>query len=154
MPIQWLYRELYIFVCCSKTKGFEKEERLVYQIIEDAGNKGIWMRDIRFKSNLLQAPTIKILRTLESKKLIKSVRTVQAPKRKIYMLHGLTPDESLTGGAWYSDQDFETEFVEVLSQHCLKFLQQKVASTLTFDSCTDIVACCWVKSLGTSTYMV
>ena len=105
----------------------------MYQIIEDAGNKGIWMRDIRLKSNLLQAPTIKILRTLESKKLIKSVRTVQAPKRKIYMLHGLTPDESLTGGAWYSDQDFETEFVEVLSQHCLKFLQQKVAGTLTFD---------------------
>ena len=26
---------------CSKTKGFEVEERLVYQIIEDAGNKGI-----------------------------------------------------------------------------------------------------------------
>lgn len=24
----------------SKTKGFEVEERLVYQIIEDAGNKG------------------------------------------------------------------------------------------------------------------
>ena len=24
----------------SKTRGFEVEERLVYQIIEDAGNKG------------------------------------------------------------------------------------------------------------------
>jgi len=45
------------------------------------------------------------------------------------MLHDLTPDESLTGGAWYSDQDFESEFVEVLSQHCLKFLQQKVGHT-------------------------
>ena len=27
-------------LCDSKTKGFENEERLVYQIIEDAGNKG------------------------------------------------------------------------------------------------------------------
>ena len=108
------------------TKGCEKEERLVYQIIEDADNKGIWMRDIRFKSNLPRKPLTRILKVLENKKLIKSVKTVRTPTRKIYMLHGLTPDESLTGGAWYSDQDFESEFVEVLSQHCLKFLQQKV----------------------------
>ena len=29
-----------LFLCGSKTKGFENEERLVYQIVEDAGNKG------------------------------------------------------------------------------------------------------------------
>lgn len=109
----------------SKTKGFEMEERLVYQIIEDSGNKGIWNRDIRFKSNLVQTKIMKILRTLESKKLVKSVQSVQAPKKRFFMLHDLAPDESLTGGAWYSDQDFESEFVEVLNQNCLKFLQQK-----------------------------
>jgi len=87
------------------------------------------MRDIRFKSNLPRKPLTRILKVLENKKLIKSVKTVQTPTRKIYMLHDLTPDESLTGGAWYSDQDFESEFVEVLSQHCLKFLQQKVGHT-------------------------
>ena len=42
------------------------------------------------------------------------------------MLFNLTPDRSVTGGAWYSDQDFESEFVEVLNQQCFKFLQQKV----------------------------
>ena len=42
------------------------------------------------------------------------------------MLYDLTPDESLTGGAWYSDQEFETEFVDVLNLKCLQFLQQKV----------------------------
>ena len=57
--------------------------------------------------------------------LIKSVKSVKASKRKVYMLYDLTPDESVTGGAWYSDQDFESEFVDVLNQHCLKFLQQK-----------------------------
>ena len=113
---------------CSKTKGFEREERLVYQIIEDAGNKGIWIRDIRIKSNLPQQQTVKTLKTLESKKLIKSVKSVQQGlKKKVYMLAELTPDESVTGGAWYSDQDFESEFVEVLNQQCLKYLQQKVS---------------------------
>jgi DNA-directed RNA polymerase III subunit RPC6 len=32
----------------------------------------------------------------------------------------------VTGGSWYSDQDFESEFVDVLNQQCFKFLQQKV----------------------------
>lgn len=112
--------------CYSKTKGFEREERLVYQMIEDAGNKGIWIRELRIKSNLMQAQLTRTLKTLESKKLIKSVKSVQAAKRRLYMLYDLTPDESITGGAWYSDQDFESEFVEVLNQHCLRFLQQKV----------------------------
>ena len=31
----------------------------------------------------------------------------------------------MTGGAWYSDQDFESEFVEILNQQCYRFLQQK-----------------------------
>lgn len=55
---------------------------------------------------------------------------VQASKKKVYMLYNLQPDRSVTGGAWYSDQDFESEFVEVLNQQCFKFLQSKVQKTL------------------------
>lgn len=44
------------------------------------------------------------------------------------MLYNLQPDRSVTGGAWYSDQDFESEFVEVLNQQCFKFLQSKVGT--------------------------
>lgn len=51
---------------------------------------------------------------------------IQASKKKVYMLYNLQPDRSVTGGAWYSDQDFESEFVEVLNQQCFKFLQSKV----------------------------
>ena len=42
------------------------------------------------------------------------------------MLYNLEPDASVTGGAWYSDQDFESEFVDILNQQCHKFLLQKV----------------------------
>lgn len=41
------------------------------------------------------------------------------------MLYDLEPDSSVTGGAWYQDQDFESEFVDVLSQQCHRFLLQK-----------------------------
>ncbi|XP_027696256.1 DNA-directed RNA polymerase III subunit RPC6 isoform X2 [Vombatus ursinus] len=110
----------------GKMKGSDNQEKLVYQIIEDAGNKGIWSRDIRYKSNLPLTEINKILKNLESKKLIKAVKSVAASKKKVYMLYNLQPDRSVTGGAWYSDQDFESEFVEVLNQQCFKFLQSKV----------------------------
>ena len=42
------------------------------------------------------------------------------------MLYDLQPDRSVTGGAWYSDQDFESEFVDVLTNQCHKFLLTKV----------------------------
>lgn len=109
----------------SKMKGSDNQEKLVYQIIEDAGNKGIWSREIRYKSNLPLTEINKILKSLESKKLIKAVKSVAASKKKVYMLYNLQPDRSVTGGAWYSDQDFESEFVEVLNQQCYKFLQGK-----------------------------
>lgn len=41
------------------------------------------------------------------------------------MLYDLEPDNSVTGGAWYQDQDFESEFVDVLSQQCHRYLVQR-----------------------------
>lgn len=60
-----------------------------------------------------------------------SISLQQASKKKVYMLYNLQPDRSVTGGAWYSDQDFESEFVEVLNQQCFKFLQSKVSAKVT-----------------------
>jgi hypothetical protein len=54
---------------------------------------------------------------------------LQASKKKVYMLYDLEPDRSVTGGAWYCDQDFEAEFVDVLNQQCYRFLQQKLEAT-------------------------
>ncbi|EPQ17795.1 DNA-directed RNA polymerase III subunit RPC6 [Myotis brandtii] len=50
----------------SKMKGSDNQEKLVYQIIEDAGNKGIWSRDIRYKSNLPLTEINKIFKNLEA----------------------------------------------------------------------------------------
>ena len=62
-----------------------QEEKIVYKIIEDAGNKGTWIRDIRINSNLVQTQLNKVLKSLESKKLIKVVKSVNATKKKVYM---------------------------------------------------------------------
>ena len=52
------------------------EERVVFKIIEEAGNKGIWLKDIRYKSNLNSTTLTKIIKALEGKKLIKAITSV------------------------------------------------------------------------------
>lgn len=54
----------------------DNEEKIVYSIVEEGGNKGIWIRDIRMKSNLNMTQLNKILKNLETKKLIKAVKSV------------------------------------------------------------------------------
>lgn len=109
--------------------GSDDQERVIYSIIEKAGNKGIWTKDIRYQSNLSLILVNKVLKTMESKKLIKSVKSVSASKKKIYMLYNLEPDRSLTGGAWYSGHEHETEFIDVLNQQCYRYLQEKVRNS-------------------------
>ena len=63
----------------------DAEEKLVYKIIEEAGNKGTWIRDIRIKSNLVQTQLNKVLKSLKSKKLIKDVKAVNSTRKIVYM---------------------------------------------------------------------
>lgn len=53
------------------------------------------------KTNLQQPVVTKILKTLEHRNLIKSVKSVQNPTRKVYLLYDLEPARELTGGAWW-----------------------------------------------------
>ncbi|XP_076463590.1 DNA-directed RNA polymerase III subunit RPC6-like [Babylonia areolata] len=111
----------------SAVKGADMEEKLLYQVIADAGNKGIWMRDIRMKTNLAIAQLNKLLKTMISKKLVKAVQCVSAARKKVYMLFELEPDSSVTGGTWYSGETFDHEFADVLNQQCFRFLEKKAA---------------------------
>ena len=63
----------------------DAEEKLVYRIIEEAGNKGTWIRDIRIKSNLVQTQLNKVLKSLKNKKLIKDVKCVGSARKIVYM---------------------------------------------------------------------
>lgn len=102
------------------------EERAVYAIVESAGSKGIWNREIRNQTKLPLNQMSKALKNLETKKLIKAVKSVTASKKKLYMLYGLEPDKSVTGGAWYSGTEFESEYVQVLHEQCYNFVKRKL----------------------------
>lgn len=114
----------------AKVRGLNPEELLVWQVIKSSGQLGMWTRDMRIKTNLSQPQLTKILKLLETRKLIKTVTNVQNPSRKTYMVYELEPSRDLTGGAWYTEHQFDSEFIEVLRSACCQFIKQRGEATV------------------------
>ncbi|KAI0371340.1 hypothetical protein BV20DRAFT_1035339 [Pilatotrama ljubarskyi] len=106
-------------------KGLNDEETLVLDRIRAAGDDGIWTKHIKAKTQLHQTVVDRCLKSLTQKQLIKTVPDVRHPTRKIYMLASLQPAPELTGGPWYTDKELDTEFIKLLSEVCLKLVQEK-----------------------------
>lgn len=104
---------------------------------------------MKTKTNLHQTIIDRCLKTLTQKRLIKRVPSVQVtlrhalvghcvinaafvqhPTRKIYMLEGLEPSISLTGGPWYTDNELDIEFIQLLMDACYKFIHDLVRQNL------------------------
>jgi DNA-directed RNA polymerase III subunit RPC6 len=113
-----------------KFKGLSSEDLLVYQIIQQSGNTGIWTKELKQKSNLPQTQISKIFKSLEARKLIKAVKHVAQQNRKVYMLYELEPSREITGGAWYTEHEYDAEFIHVLREQCVKFILARGKVTL------------------------
>mmetsp|Transcript_3882 Transcript_3882/g.5337 ORF Transcript_3882/g.5337 Transcript_3882/m.5337 type:complete len:307 (+) Transcript_3882:18-938(+) len=114
-----------------KFEGLGTEEMLVYQVIERSGNRGIWTRDIKTASNVTQHNLTKILKILEQRCLIKSVRSVVSKSKKLYMIYEATPAKEITGGPWYSEHEFDHEFVAALSNFIVQTVKSQKMMDLT-----------------------
>ncbi|ORY78159.1 RNA polymerase III subunit Rpc34, partial [Protomyces lactucae-debilis] len=98
----------------KKRKDMNGDEEMVYQYIKASGNEGIWLRNLKLRTNLHTTVISKTLKNLEAKSLVKCVKSVQHPTRKIYMLYDLVPSIEISGGPWYTDGELDTEFVSHL----------------------------------------
>lgn len=105
------------------------EQNILYQHIKSAGNRGIWIKDLLRNTGLHRTVITKHIKTLEAHSIIKPVRSVKYPTRKIYMLFDLTPAVELTGGAWFSDNELDSEFIRILGLGVLQFVRQRCQPT-------------------------
>jgi len=99
--------------------GLDMQARLVYQTIEKAGDVGIWTKEIRNKTNIQQQALTKIFKIMESRQLIKPIKSVTNKSRKLYMLYDLAPSKEITGGPWYTELEFDHEFINELRNFIL-----------------------------------
>lgn len=142
----------------SGKSSIERNElETVLGIIAEAENKGIWINHITKKTGLPTVRLDKILKALVQNKSIKLIKSVVESKKKIYMLYELVPDVSVTGGAFYSDQEFDTELANILHDYCYRFLEDRkksqshladpiIAREASFASSEDILE--FIKNLG------
>ena len=56
-----------------------------YQAIQRAGTSGAWARDIRRETNIQLQALNKVFKALESRRLIKQVKSVNNKSKKMYM---------------------------------------------------------------------
>ncbi|CAJ0963840.1 unnamed protein product, partial [Mesorhabditis belari] len=108
----------------TQLAGVSQEEQLIYQLVEESATNGIWIRELREGSGLSQIQLRKVLKQLETRKLIKTVKAV-GTTRKCYMLSQLEPSTTLTGGTFYSDQQLDTELIQTMVTLCVGFLQAR-----------------------------
>jgi len=98
----------------SRLQGLDAPSKMVYQVVEASGNKGIWTVDVRNQTNIPQVLLTKIFKQLETRRIIKPIKAVTAKTKKLYMLYDLTPAKEITGGPWYSEYEFDHEFIAEL----------------------------------------
>ncbi|KAF9436636.1 34-kDa subunit of RNA polymerase III (C) [Entomortierella beljakovae] len=109
----------------GKTLSLTGEEQVVYNTIRSSGNEGIWTKHLKSKTNLHESVIKKCLRVLEQRALVKAIKSVKHPTRKLYMLMELTPSVEVTGGPWFTDQELDVDFVEQLTHQCYKYILMK-----------------------------
>lgn len=99
----------------TKYRQLDEPSLAVYRAIKDTGSMGIWTRDLKMETRLPQTQITKILKHLESFTLVKSVKSIIAKNKKLYMLFELQPDKSHYGGPWYTDGDFDSAFFSAVA---------------------------------------
>ncbi|KAJ9616532.1 34-kDa subunit of RNA polymerase III (C) [Cladophialophora chaetospira] len=95
--------------------GLNRHERIVLQVIEGAKNSGMWTKQIQTKTNLHQNTVEKIYKALEGRSLIKQMKSVAHPQRKMFISATLTPSEDATGGSWFSEGVLDQGLIGTIS---------------------------------------
>lgn len=88
---------------------------MVYSSIDSSGSQGIWTKTIKAKSGVHAKVLDRVYKSLENKGLIKPMKSVKHPQRKMYIRAGLTPSEDATGGTWFNDGRLDIGMIEAVS---------------------------------------
>ncbi|KAF8323811.1 hypothetical protein DL93DRAFT_2069843 [Clavulina sp. PMI_390] len=101
------------------------DEQILYTAISAGGTKGVWKRTLVTHTKLVPTIFDRTVKKLESKNLIKLVKNVEHPTRRMYMLYHLEPSVELTGGPWYTENELDTAFIDAYAQATIKYIREQ-----------------------------
>lgn len=92
----------------------DKEEKMIYEVVEEAHTNGVWTKDIKKRLALAQNTITKALTKMEKSRLIKGIKNVKSPAQRTYMLYHLQPSEDVIGNSFYDAGDLDESFRDEL----------------------------------------
>lgn len=107
----WRYRSV---ADAEKYRHLNREQSMVYEMIDDAGADGIWSRTLKARLGMHDSVLKQHLKFLESKAFIKDMKSVEHPNKKMYIKASLRPSDKATGGPWYTDSNLDEAFIQEL----------------------------------------
>lgn len=109
----------------AKYRALNREQSMVYEMIDDAGADGIWSRTLKARLQMHDSVLKSHLKFLESKGYIKDMKSVEHPNKKMYIKSSLRPSEKATGGPWYTDSNLDEAFISELLKVIFDFITRQ-----------------------------
>ena len=125
----------------ARLRGLSAEDRLIYQEIEKSAGSGISTKDLKTRTGMQPTPLNKVLKLLETRKLVRPIKSVSAKNKKLYILFETEPSKEVTGGAWYtpSTQEFDHELITSLQEVSLNYITQQPEGGATAQQVHDFI---------------
>jgi DNA-directed RNA polymerase III subunit RPC6 len=108
----------------AKFQGLVAEDMLIYQEVERAGASGISAKDLSHSTHMQPPQLTKVLKTLETRRLIRPVKSMSKNK-KVYLLYDLEASREITGGTFYSSQEFDHELIIRLQETAIAIITRE-----------------------------
>lgn len=105
-----LFKRFNIIYFC-RYRALTAEQELVYALIDESGQEGIWSKTIKSRTNLHDAIFASCIKHLTTKGYICEMKSVEHPTRKMYIRASLRPSERATGGPWFTDGELDDVFI-------------------------------------------
>jgi DNA-directed RNA polymerase III subunit RPC6 len=117
----------------AKFMDLAPEDCHIYTLIIDSGANGISTNELKMRCKLNTNHLNKILKKLEKKILIKSLKMLNLKHKKIWIGFDIEPSQNITGGAFCSNQEFDKNLIEVIKEKCLDYvMRSKIVSRKDF----------------------
>lgn len=109
----------------AKYKGLNREQSMVYEMVDAAGADGIWTRTLKARLQMHDSVLKQHFKFLESKGYIKDMKSVEHPNKKMYIKASLRPSDRATGGPWYTDSNLDEAFISELLKVIFDFITRQ-----------------------------
>jgi DNA-directed RNA polymerase III subunit RPC6 len=114
----------------AKFRHLNYEDNNIFEMIVATGNSGISNNELKQKTKYTTQILNKILKKLEKKCLVKSLKPVNSKSnKKIWLAYEVEPSQEITGGIWCSNQEFDKDLITTITEKCLNYIQREKVTT-------------------------